>query len=300
MLHETPYTTTILKAVPHNYAHELKKIFQLGYYIRITKDLYGIIRDDMDIPPFIQPFSYVDNGKRFTFIDIRGAKIDPYMSHGEYYKTSELKYKATILRGKLQSAWFNSFNKDQFENLIPYAHEIYGMWISSVLSKRFGLDQGQQFMIRAIAAIYFYGLFYKEFNHWQDPNTREMARLKLKGLKLSDMYTDHVVEAIPTQMNTLEDLVENIKKITGSVKLERLTSGVLISLIASSWSQNEELTLALSLEHPPTFLSLILIAVEEAFYRKTGFAQIVEDVVKRNRDNKGNISFRINQIIESS
>ncbi len=162
-------------------------------------------------------------------------------------------------------------------------------WITVGISTRFNIDLASQMNVSIIAALYF-------LTQLQDGN-RELIfnsgvknneeaekyailianKLKVPGTKVLEI-TDQMTE----DMVNPNRFVEAISKYSGSMRLDGLKFIDLFNILSSSWfGTNHRENVGLSLEHIPTFMSMVYMAAHERSYRRTIITQRLEAANKR-------------------
>lgn len=237
-----------------------------------TIDSVFLITSENDtVPQFAHPLHFEHQGKDIWFVDVRG--MTRVSREGVLVTVSAVDYELAITRATLSQIWYEGGERDLFA-LGKFPAIVFTRWISENISRRTAIDPATQMRLSVICALYYYQQFYTQ-NDWDDV-------IKIKSLATIAQQTriplDTVMDIggdIP-HMSTIMDLVECLKVHSQSVRFENFNIGLLYSMFMGSWfGSNSREIVAVSLEHPPTFLALIYLALKERSFRKTALAQMV-------------------------
>lgn len=159
-------------------------------------------------------------------------------------------------------------------SFVPMA--IFSNWISESITKRFGLTAKEQFLISIVSCYYYYSLFSIHSELSPEERTRLLAAC-IKITRAPATMVEQTIEAIANlePMESIKQLATNIKAITENSRLENFNEGLLVNLLISSWfgASARELV-AVSLEHPPTWISLVYSAFVEKSFKNTLISKI--------------------------
>lgn len=298
-IYYSPYDTTVTQGYPVKKINdEILSQYIKGGLTRMTTDIFAITGGH--ITPLSQPFTFTENQKTIgTVIDLRSqVKVDSAYRNNledlEVKATSKGEYNFLFNNAKLQSIWINHDPK-VISYISPQIMLIYGRWIAEVITKRFGLDMREQVMIETLACLYYISLFAHERDF--DRFFVDDALLKItQTLKISTLIAKETLLDIEEPLTDIHSLVELIKSKCDNVKLSQLSSAILISLLSSTWmGSSKSETLAVAIEHPPTFVGLVYASINEVLYRRTGLSQLVMRVLKGDAKN---VSQRIKSLLD--
>lgn len=235
------------------------------------KDIFLITADNADVPQFAHPLPLEFDGKSVWVIDVRG--MTRVARDGTLTTVSAVDYELAITRVVLSQMWYEGGASDLLA-LGKFPAIVFTRWLSENISRRAAIDPVTQMRLGVICALYYYQQFYT-IEDWDDA-------VKVKVLANISQYT-----RIPMQtameigtdigyMSGIEGLVTALKEHSDSVRFDTFNVGLLYSMFMGSWfGSNARETIAVSLEHPPTFMALIFMALKERSFRKTALAQIV-------------------------
>lgn len=198
-----------------------------------------------------------------------------------------------LTRGKLTKFWLEN-DKRMVSSIHPKLMVIYADWLASSIGKRFALDPQDHATIKSLCALYYLSLFLGE-NEWDNHFTAN-ALLKINQImKVPTVFAKEVIMDVDKPLSNIQSLCDLIKEKTGNVRLTSLTPALLLSIISSTWfGNNHGELLAVAMEHPPTFIALVNTAINETLYKRVGFTQVVQNVLK---GESKNVSLRILEVL---
>jgi hypothetical protein len=94
-----------------------------------------------------------------------------------------------------------------------------------------------------------------------------------------------VVYTIIDKLGPIKDLssfCDNISKIVENVRLEKINSAILLTILNNSWyGTNAKEIISVSLEHPPTWMALVYTALSEKTFKSSVIFKTAERLGKR-------------------
>ena len=141
------------------------------------------------------------------------------------------------------------------------------------------LDLNNQLQLRILSLIYYSHLFTDSYD--EDDFTKLVIRSK------EDIIIPKLIEEIKDRIKDIENIDDFCKAcydVTGNIRLKDLDYSVLINILSNNWigSNGKELVL-LSLEHPPTWLSLVYASLTQRSFKKNFIATVVDKLDKRGK-----------------
>jgi hypothetical protein len=230
---------------------------------------------------FSDEFGDQDDKPRYrVFVDVRNftriSATDDYDEGKEVDIKSKMDYHFAVMRGFFQHVWLRYGARDLL-NIGNYQIKIYSRWLSDILTKRFALPPDVQMTLVIISAYFYQCLFL-------DDNVTELdesMKLKFATQVASATYISaedamRVIDTLPVIRN-LDELVNIIQSQSGTVRLEQFNVALLFTATSGSWfgPNNVEVT-HVALEHPPTFIAMIISAANEKGYRNTSIGKLVD------------------------
>lgn len=281
LLNNTQTIFNINKYITIDYAfiREKEKIKIKAFendYIKLTPViLYGLSDVEKDITPFNHPI--INKEGKWIALDLRNiVKMTADKENFEIRNDSE--YHLSLQRFILTGMW--AVGKQNSLYSLKFPHFCFASWLSENLTKKFGLDLNNQLQLRILSLIYYSKLFTD--NYSEDDFGKLIVRLK------EDIMVPKLIEEVYEKIGELENIDDFCKacyNVTGNIRLKNLDLNVLINTLANNWIglNGKELVL-LSLEHPPTWISLVFAALTKRSFSKNFIGTIVE---KLNRKGAG-------------
>lgn len=279
-----PHQTSIARG------RKVEEIRQLLQRLEITGDLVPLenskifgLTEGNEVPPFIHPLTFQTRNKEVgVAVDLR-----PYVNSKDPTMISVSnrgEYTLQVTRAQLTYTWIHLPRK-YFANVLDTTMKLFVKWVSTQIAKRYSLRPQDIVIMDIVIAVYYAYLLNDE------KEIDEMGRLNLvnrisKVFKYQAGFINETILDMTSPIENVEGLCNAIKFKTQSVRLKDLNAGVLYTLISRSWfGHNAPEILAAALEHIPTFYALIYTASNESLYRKTGFTQTIDVVLKNDKLN---------------
>ncbi len=236
------------------------------------------------IPLFMHPIEVRVRSKgqdtSFMMVDERPfTRVDKHTKNVTI--SNEKEYYLHLYRGSLNVVLNETPRKLRDFSSIPA--EIYNLWISSSISKLFGLDKGDELKLLCLSSFFYYSLFDEDSHNVQSDND---YRNKLKIFAQKTTYVPpSLIESLSTQYTYSPDIIswcETVKTILQNPQLDDFNSGVLVTCVMNSWFglYSREMC-ACALEHIPTWISLVLAACTDRSYKNTPITRLVDSYAKR-------------------
>lgn len=242
-------------------------------YLKLTPVmLYGLSDVEKDITPFNHPI--INSDAKWIALDLRNVvKLSADKENFEVRNDSE--YNLSLQRFILTGMW--AVGKQSSLYGLKFPHFCFASWLSENLTKKFGLDLNNQLQLRVLALIYYSKLFTNDYN--EDDFGKLIVRLK------EDIMVPKLIEEVHEKIGDLENIDDFCKAcydVTGNIRLKNLDANVLINTLANNWIglNGKELVL-LSLEHPPTWISLVFAGLTQRSFSKNVIGTIVEKLNKK-------------------
>lgn len=245
-------------------------------------EINGMHRQDR-IPSFFHPI-YIERLKNI-FVDVR-----PYVGFDKFTQEVFIKnqtgYKLTCLRGALNKIWV--IEKPAYlRDISSFPMAAYVAWLSENIARRFALDGAAQYQLSILTAI-FYNSHFTDDKDLSSTDKQHLASYLSRQLKLSGEDVYNVLEQYSV-IHSIDEYCEAARVITGSVSLQQLNKGTLISVINNTFfGVNASENAAVAIEHPPTWMGILLDAIQnQAFYKKT----IIGGIISRKQFDDSRTSF---------
>lgn len=273
---ETLYNINKYIAIDYAFIREKEKVnikpFVDDYVTLTPVILYGLSDVEKDITPFNHPI--INKEGKWIALDLRNVvKLSSDKENFEVRNDSE--YNLSLQRFILTGMW--TVGKQSSLYSLKFPHFCFASWLSENLTKKFGLDLNNQLQLRILSLIYYSKLFTNNYD--EDDFGKLIVRLK------EDIMVPKLIEEVYEKIGDLENIDDFCKAcydVTGNIRLKNLDANVLINTLANNWIglNGKELVL-LSLEHPPTWISLVFAALTQRSFSKNFIGTIVEKLNKK-------------------
>jgi hypothetical protein len=236
------------------------------------------------VPPFAHPIMVERGGSHDTMIvvDVRPfGRFDE--AQWKFKVRNDIEYKLALQRAQLTDLWV-SRSPAILQNVSPLPLALFSGWFSENVAKRYALDPGDQYKLAIYAAVYYLSLF-RDSGTFDDNEKAKTAAAVSRALRVSAQDVmgalDEISELIPTDGNgnlSIAGIVQFcglISKI--SIRLKDFNAGVLYSILGGTWyGYNAKEVAAVALEHPPTWMALLVAAFYERTFKHSGITKMVE------------------------
>ncbi len=199
---------------------------------------------------------------------------------GTYRLTAENDYMFHCIRGAL-TLQLMSGDTSAIRRFGDVPATTFVRWITLALAQRFNLDLGIQLKMSVVCAYYYFGMMDEEVA------TDAEARLKLANIVARitrvDLKTVMEVSDSIKSLKTFDDLAKTLSQDIGSIRMGALKYADVYTLIASSFiGVNYRENVGVALEHLPTFIAMVYMALVDRSYRKSVIAQRAESSARPN------------------
>ena len=226
------------------------------------------------IPPFSHPVCFEDvYGNKQYAIDARAFTAIRPDGSSKLMIRNQADFNLLVSRAILQKAW-DAEHYNDIRNISSITGSVFTRWISETLAKQYMLQPDVQLKLTLVTAFFFICQFipkelYDENNLLKHAN----AVSRITGVELK--LCEEVLDGAP-HLEDLKAYCDFIVNENYSVRLDKLSPAMVIAWMASSWlgPQSREL-IAVSLEHPVTFTTLIYSAISERGFQKTRLGDLL-------------------------
>lgn len=226
------------------------------------------------IPAFAHPLLVVrEAGDTIIATDIR--PFGSYDEHQAVFRSrNEIELRLAVHRAHLNAIWVTQ-SPTLLRDVSQAPLALYASWISENVTKRFHLDPGTQLTLSILAAVHYTSLFTNETVLSENEKLR-VCNAITRALRVSAEDVLKVLDATSV-IPSLQAFCEQAALLTQDVRLKDFNVGLLFTILSGSWfGTNAAEMLTVALEHPPTWLAILLAAYSERTYHKSGIAQLTE------------------------
>lgn len=234
---------------------------------------------EIAIPGFAHPLLYPDDGPHKPeprlVVDMR-----PYgrydMAQQNFVVRAVSDHTIASVRGRLNHLWLNE-PVELLRDLSTFPLTVFVEWVAKNVGKRLGLDAREERDLSILTAVFYLSCFNdnQEMTERDQQGIGRVVSRAVRGAQANDVF------AVIDKLNgcflpSIKHFCEAAKEVTSSVRLNELNVGLLFQLLGGSWYNNGREMVAVALEHPPTWIALLLAAVTDRSYHGTGLARLVE------------------------
>lgn len=234
--------------------------------------IYGETIVEKDIIIFNQP--YVNYKNNWLALDLR--KVVGVEADTKKVKIrNESEYRQIVTKYILSGMWF--VDKQSAIYGLKFAHVVFGEWLSSTISRKFGLDLSDQVKIKVLANAYYASMFSNKL----DEEDIDKLKIRLKDEIINVSLIDENKDVI-LSVNSIDDFCKACYEITNNIRLQNFDYNVLISVVNNNWfGLNAHENILLALEHPPTWISIVYSSLLERSFKNSYITKIVEQKNKK-------------------
>lgn len=275
----------VLRAIKESIARDDITNEHLGFVGQHSRCIFitGRASSESNIPMFFHPIVYEDKakGQIYVITDIRPyIKLPEYSENDENFVVrNQSEFDFHKRRAVLQLDWLKG-ESSLLKPSLPVAGVVYANWIAEAISKAFALDPKEKAEIQAVAHFFYQSLFYPDNSFDEDAKQKfSVHTIKVTGPNTSNLVFE-VFDKID-KMDTLEDMVETIKKVVDNVRLQDFSVAALYNITGNAWfNVAARETLAMALEHPPTWISIVASSITDRTFRNSLIARIAEKAAR--------------------
>jgi len=287
---KTPYETTVARhSAMNSITSSLAVAFsnqELGY-AGISGNvlvLTGLKNSAVRVPPFTHPVVFEDAYKNKQIaIDARSC-VAVRNNGGEVINPRNLpEFALLAYRAVTQKCWMAG-NYNDIKNISPIIGGIYSRWISETITRQFQLAPDVQLKLAILSAFFYICQFIPKDAFDPKEDLKHAAQVaRYTGVSVD--FAKNSLEGIGhiEDLKEFSDLVRSLKL---SVRLDKFDHAIMLTILTNYWLSNRDREMvAVALEYPPTFVTLVYQAIAERGYQKTRLA----DLILRNFDKGDNL-----------
>ena len=244
---------------------------------------YFITPKHDEIPQFNHPYIIHDDNKDSRSVSSSYILVDvrPYVlksDAGIYSVKNRTDFNSLISRAMLTYNWIVG-EKSDFLSSSDFHIKMFVNWVGSTVGRVRTLEPETQHTVNKIIALYYVNLFKSnEYNN----SDLQLICSKKASVSLGMNYEELLALANDIDFDLLRSangLAHYLSELSNTTLLANITVPVLFNYIATSWigTTGKELS-AISLEHPPTFMSLLEAAIKDRTMGKTQLGRVVHNL----------------------
>lgn len=290
-MYTLPYQTKICSIYPQSQLDKLRReankaalslpfpqVKTVANYL--LKDCYFVTPapEHEDIPMFTQYIDIGNAGEPKLLIDGRQyMKYEP--RSGTYRLVANNDWTFQCIRMALNTRLLKG-DETMFSRLGDIPGKVFNRWVSGPIISRFGLSIESQMALYVISTYYYYAMCMPEL---QNPDVATRTEFAPVVSRITGVPPDFVINTISDvgPLATADDLVEAMSTKSYQERTGKLQFKDLYVLLANSWfGTNSRENVGVALEHLPTFIAMLYMAVADRSYRKTVITQRADTVAR--------------------
>lgn len=227
-----------------------------------------------NVPSFAHPLLVnFDNKDEMLIVDSRN--YGRFISEQNIFKVqNQTDYNLMLARAKLNYIWVNN-KPNWLRDISTIPLSIFSSWISEAVGKRFALNPKEQFDLGILAAIFYLSLFSDDVE-LEEKDKLRLINIITRSLHASAQDVITILDKVSVISNIFE-FCSNAEKVTDSVRLRELNPGLLYTILGGTWfGTNAKEMIAVSIEHPPTWIAIMISAFTDRTFKNSQIVKITE------------------------
>jgi hypothetical protein len=301
MINQTAYDTTALHGfVTTSITDPIKKIVLVDSMVGAPDkklDNVYVVRDSdssFTVPGFAHPIvmgrpemeklspmfsgnhygQEAHNDRFLVMTDIRAfGKFDPIKR--QFTIRNQIEHGQAMVRAGLTEVWANE-GPSLLQNISSLPLTCYASWLSENIARNFKLTPIDQMKCAVYAGIFYCSLFSND-KTFDEKTKGHIASTVSRATRTEAKVALEMLDRLETVPETITDWCARAEDVVGSVNLKLLSPRLLFNIIGGTWfGVHGREMVQVALEHPPTWMSILLTAFHERSFTKTNIAQLVE------------------------
>jgi hypothetical protein len=246
---------------------------------------FGLSEGTPNIPMFTHPLvldsllKHAGSPVHYVTSDVRDSTDVDY--HGNLKIKSIVEYNANRCRAILQGKWTLGIKAGVKEMPVNnFAMRLYSRWIGETFAQKLRCDIETTMRVKAIAAFMYYSMHQSK----EEVTESELLQLSMKIGGAIRVPSNYVMEVLSDQLY-LKDVKEFAALLgTGALssRMEDVNPLVIYSSLRGTWMalKNAAETVAVAIEHPPTFEALLYSAATTSALQRSALGTMVKEELR--------------------
>lgn len=282
-IHKTAYDTTVCQGFVTEKTKQAIAVARVHGELGYAKNTIGVVlvqgggSASDSVPAFQHPMQLPQTGSHDTAVSL-AVDVRPFGKYdsmrGEFVSRNDIELRLATSRAKLNYIWLTQ-QTNILRDISPLGMQIFCSWVSEAVAKRYVLEFAEQFKLHILAGIYYSSLFTDAVSIDENEKRRLAAAIS-RNLRVQQSDVMEVIEEMPI-VHDLAGFCEAAATTVDPVRLVEMNPGVLIAILGGTWyNANSRELIGVALEHPPTWLAIILAAYNERTFKNSQIARIAE------------------------
>lgn len=282
-IHKTAYDTTVCSGFVIEKTKTAIAVARLHGELGYAENTIGVVlvqgggSASDSVPSFQHPVLLAQTGSHDTSVSL-AVDVRPYGKYdtmrGAFVSRNDIELRLATARGKLNYVWLTQ-QPTMLRDISPLGMQIFCSWISEAVAKRYVLEFAEQFKLHILAGIYYNSLFSNDVTI-DESEKRRLAAAISRNLRVQQSDVAEVIDEMPV-VNNMASFCEAAATIVDPVRLAELNPGVMIAILGGTWfNANSRELIGVALEHPPTWLAILVAAFNERTFKNSQITRIAE------------------------
>lgn len=264
----------IIKDYIENNNYDIQKIGDLSPILITNRD-----KSEANIPYFSHPYLLEMKESRDHKTDYLCSDVRSYVTYTQsvnpennLHIRNKMEFDLAKIRLILNMIWLSDRPRT-LRDISPVPLIVFCSWISEGVSRRFALDPRDQLNLSIIAGIYYFSLF-NESDTFTEDDVLRVTGAVIKATKAPSKDVISIFDRVE-KLGNVKDFCATVRNILENPRLDDFNEGLLISILSGSWfGTNAKEMLAISLEHPPTWIAVVYSSLVERSFKNSVIAKI--------------------------
>lgn len=166
----------------------------------------------------------------------------------------------------------------------PLPIQVYASWISENVARRFMLDMGGQYRMSLLAGIHYLCLL-DDKAEWTEQDKQVIARQMSEDMRVRSEDVFDILDKMDKPFQNLNDFCARTAELMENVRMKDFNAALLFTILGATWmGTNAREVACVAIEHIPTFIAMIQMAVVERGFNSSTFSKLVHRKGKREMD----------------
>lgn len=287
MIFKTAYDTTACSGFGPAIKRTVEAVQAAGIYgeLQYLKDtnilmVQGNGNYANEIPAFAHPIAYLDQHKNEQLVfDARSCGSWDSQQH-EFRVRNQVEFTLASYRAKYNKVWLTE-RPETLRDFSPLPLSVFAAWVSESVARRFALDPREQFELAIISGIYYCTLFMQD-GQFEEKDKLRIGSAVSRAVRAKPEDVFEILDQLETVPKSVHDFCALAAKLPRSVRLSEFNPGLLFAILGGTWyGANAKELIAVALEHPPTWICILLSALNERSYKNSTVTKVAERIAGR-------------------
>jgi hypothetical protein len=232
------------------------------------------------VAPFTMPLEFETAHGEAIAVDARGFMRGNDADSLKVVQPGE--YEGAVLQAALTRIWRRN-GATEMRRWNDLAAKVYIRLVSETLVRVLHLSAYDQQPLAVLTGYFYYTLFIGNQEILRNEAITHEEREKIivavsRITRVNPSKVEEIIREDLTRPYTLQDFAEMLKREIPTPRLEKLSDALIMQMLGGIWyGGNARQLVAVALEFPPAWLTMIFQAVNDRGFRGAGLTKMVED-----------------------